>query len=103
MNSIVDLLSVGLTGVCKTGREPHEHIDHGLFERLGLPQWLIAKTTDDYIKSALRLINNHEERLEIRNQVHESGALKTLFEGRADLFGIEVKKLLKNKIKSCLR
>lgn len=100
MNSIVDLLSVGLVGVCKTGREPHEHIDHGLFERLGMPKWLIAKTTDEYIDAALRLINNHEERLTIRAELKESASLNRLFEGRPELFGIEVKKLLENRIKT---
>lgn len=100
MNSIVDLLSVGLVGVCKSGREPHEHIDHGLFERLGMPDWLIAKTTDEYIEAALRLINNHKERLSIRADMDKTTAIKRLFEGRAELFGLEVKDLLQQKISS---
>lgn len=87
MNGIVDLLSVGLVGVCKSGNEPHEHIDQGLFERLGLPDWLITTTTDEYIKAALRLINNHEERLAIRNNLDGRTAINRLFEGREEIFG----------------
>jgi predicted O-linked N-acetylglucosamine transferase (SPINDLY family) len=34
-NGIVDTVWAGLVGVCKTGREVHEHIDEGMFRRLG--------------------------------------------------------------------
>ena len=42
MNGIADMASVGLAGVCRTGPQVHEHIDGGLFRRMGLPEWLIA-------------------------------------------------------------
>lgn len=87
MNGIVDLLSVGLVGVCKSGNEPHEHIDQGLFERLGMPKWLVTTTNEEYIEAALRLINNHEERLTIRNNLDGRAAINRLFEGREDIFG----------------
>jgi hypothetical protein len=99
MNSIVDLLSVGLVGVCKSGREPHEHIDHGLFERLGIPSWLITFTNDEYIEACLRLINDHEERLSIRARMDKASAINRLFEGRSELFGKEIKNLLIQKMK----
>ncbi len=35
--------------VCKTGPEVHEHIDEGLFKRLGLPNWLITQTAEEYV------------------------------------------------------
>jgi predicted O-linked N-acetylglucosamine transferase (SPINDLY family) len=87
MNGIVDLLSVGLVGICKSGNEPHEHIDQGLFERLGMPDWLVTTTTEDYIHAALRLINNHEERLAIRANLDGRAAINRLFEGREEIFG----------------
>lgn len=93
MNGIVDLMSVGLVGVCKSGNEPHEHIDQGLFERLGLPSWLVTTTTEDYIQAALRLINNHEERLAIRNSLDGRTAVNRLFEGREEIFGQLVQEL----------
>ncbi|WP_044528542.1 peptide transporter, partial [Herbaspirillum sp. B65] len=36
-NGIIDAFTVGLPGVCKTGPEVFEHIDEGLFRRVGLP------------------------------------------------------------------
>jgi hypothetical protein len=93
MNGIVDLLSVGLVGICKSGNEPHEHIDQGLFERLGLPSWLITTTTEDYISAALRLINDPKERLAIRNNLDGRAAINRLFEGREELFGLLVQDL----------
>ena len=42
-NGIIDMVTLGLVGICKTGAEVHEHIDEGLFKRLGLPEWLIVK------------------------------------------------------------
>jgi predicted O-linked N-acetylglucosamine transferase (SPINDLY family) len=93
MNGIVDMLSVGLVGVCKSGREPHEHIDEGLFKRLGMPDWLVTRTNEEYIQAALRLINNHEERLSIRNQSGGHLAVQKLFTGREELFGLAVDQL----------
>ena len=48
------MVTLGLVGVCKTGAEVHEHIDEGLFKRLGLPEWLIANTVDEYVERAIR-------------------------------------------------
>ncbi|WP_395011003.1 peptide transporter [Undibacterium sp.] len=87
MNGVVDMMSVGLIGVCKSGREPHEHIDEGLFKRLGMPQWLVTRTNESYINAALRLINNHEERLKIREQLAGKNTTRCLFEGKPELFG----------------
>ena len=80
-NGIIDMLTLGLVGICKTGPEVHEHIDEGLFNRLGLPQWLIADTVDEYVERALRLIENHEERLQLRRQIIKNNGLQTLFQG----------------------
>ncbi len=102
MNGIVDLMSVGLVGVCKSGNEPHEHIDQGLFERLGLPSWLVTTTTEDYIQAALRLINNHEERLAIRNSLDGRTAVNRLFEGREEIFGQLVQELHQGRINQSL-
>ncbi len=93
MNGIVDMLSVGLVGVCKSGREPHEHIDEGLFKRLGMPDWLVTRTNEEYIQAVLRLINNHEERLTIRRQSGGHLAVQKLFNGREELFGLAVDKI----------
>ena len=80
-NGIIDMVTLGLVGVCKTGAEIHEHIDEGLFKRLGLPEWLIANTVDEYVERAIRLAENHQERLELRRHIIENNGLQTLFTG----------------------
>ncbi|MDO4997609.1 MAG: adhesin [Neisseria sp.] len=80
-NGIIDMVTLGLVGVCKTGPEVHEHIDEGLFKRLGLPEWLITNTVDEYVACAIRLAENHEERLALRKHIIENNGLQTLFSG----------------------
>lgn len=80
-NGIVDMVTVGLVGVCKTGDEVHEHIDEGLFRRLGLPEWLIAHSEEEYVRNAVRLAENHEERLAMRRDIIEHNKLAALFSG----------------------
>lgn len=80
-NGIIDMVTLGLIGICKTGQEVHEHIDEGLFKRLGLPEWLIANTVDEYVAQAIRLAENHTERLAIRRHIIQNNGLKTLFSG----------------------
>ena len=80
-NGIIDMVILGLVGICKTGAEVHEHIDEGLFKRLGLPEWLIANTVDEYVERAVRLAENHQERLALRRHIIENNGLQTLFTG----------------------
>ena len=80
-NGIIDMVTLGLVGVCKTGSEVHEHIDEGLFKRLGLPEWLIANTVDEYVERAIRLAENHQERLKLRRHIIQNNGLQTLFTG----------------------
>ena len=95
-NGIIDMVTLGLIGVCKTGDEVHEHIDEGLFKRLGLPEWLIAQTVEEYIDCAVRLAENHKERLELRRHIIKSNDLKTLFKGDPSPMG----KVLLEKVKA---
>jgi predicted O-linked N-acetylglucosamine transferase (SPINDLY family) len=86
-NGIIDTISAGLVGVCKTGPEVHEHIDEGLFRRMGLPDWLIAKTEDDYVAAVVRLASNHEERVALRERFSGEGKVDVLFKGRPHIMG----------------
>jgi hypothetical protein len=86
-NGIIDTVTAGLIGVCKTGREVHEHIDEALFTRLGLPSWTIASTVDDYVRAAVRLIGNDKERLQLSRDLSGPQAVAKLFIGRPEIFG----------------
>lgn len=86
-NGIIDTVSAGLVGVCMTGPEVHEHIDQGLFERLAFPAWLVASTIDEYVSSAVRLAQNHTQRLELSGQLSGIQRVQVLFKGRAQIMG----------------
>lgn len=86
-NGITDTVTAGLVGVCKTGREVHEHIDQGMFERLGLPSWLVTRTVDEYVKAAVRLIGDDDERVALARELSGPQAVQKFFVGRPEIFG----------------
>ncbi|WP_168789746.1 adhesin [Paraburkholderia aromaticivorans] len=93
-NGIVDSFTMGLPGVNLCGREVFEHIDSGLFERAGLPSWLTAHSTDDYVRAAARLAEQHDEREALRRRLIDGKAVERIFEGRPEAFGEGVLTLL---------
>ncbi|MDR5732775.1 hypothetical protein QCE47_10530 [Caballeronia sp. LZ025] len=86
-NGIVDAFTVGLPGVCKTGREVFERIDGAMFMRAYMPGWLVADTAEEYIDAAVRLANNREEREALRKYMLEKNIVQRFFEGRPEVFG----------------
>ncbi|MCW5654798.1 hypothetical protein [Hydrogenophaga sp.] len=97
-NGIVDTVSAGLIGICRTGREVHEHIDEGLFRRLGLPEWTIANSTEAYVNAAVRLIDDPVERLALRKALLARNGVSTLFEGRPEVFGEKLLELVREGV-----
>jgi hypothetical protein len=93
-NGIVDVTALGLVGVCKTGPEVLEHIDEALFTRIGLPEWLIAKTVDEYVKAAVRLMTDDELRLSLRKGLLERKAVDEFYHGQPELFGQRLELLI---------
>ncbi|PIA71734.1 peptide transporter [Pseudomonas sediminis] len=93
-NGIIDALTVGLPGVCKTGAEVFEHIDEGLLRRAGLPEWLIADSVEDYVSAAARLAGDFSERQRLYRYLADGQPLQRLFEGRPEVFGERLLELL---------
>ena len=85
MNGNADMALAGLVGVCRTGPQVHEHIDGGLFARLGLPDWLVAKSDEGYVAAAVRLIDNPDERLALRRALIARGGDAPLQAGRPEI------------------
>ena len=81
MNGIVDMAHLGLAGVCRVGPQVHEHIDAGMFHRLGLPGWLVADSTEAYVAAAVRLVDGHRERRALRLDLLERDAVQVFFQG----------------------
>jgi glycosyltransferase involved in cell wall biosynthesis len=94
MNGIADMADLGLVGVCLSGPSISEHIDEGMFKRLGLPDWLVARTTEEYVAAALRLAANHAERLALRRDLLARDAGQVFYRGRAELLGEKFKELM---------
>jgi len=85
-NGIVDALTLGLPGVCMRGREVFERIDSALFQRVGMPLWTMADDTAGYIAAAVRMIDGHDERKALRQQLLDTQAVERCFEGRPEAF-----------------
>ncbi|WP_343585436.1 peptide transporter [Herbaspirillum sp.] len=96
-NGIIDAFTVGLPGVCKTGPEVFEHIDEGLFRRVGLPDWTIAATLDDYILAAVRMATDFGARAELYRHLADPQYLQRLFEGRPESLGDALVQLIRNR------
>jgi hypothetical protein len=95
MNGVADMTMAGLVGVCRTGPQVHEHIDDGMFRRAGFPEWLSAKTDEDYVAAAIRLIENHDERLALRRGLIARGGDQVFLEGRPQVLGERFLELMK--------
>jgi hypothetical protein len=98
-NGIVDAFTLGVPGVCKRGAEVFEQIDGALFERAGMPAWTAAATVEAYVEAAVRMITRHDERAALRRQLIETKAVERFFEGRPEVFGERVLKLVRENEK----
>ncbi|WP_157696240.1 glycosyl transferase family 1 [Caballeronia temeraria] len=96
-NGIVDAFTVGLPGVCKTGREVFERIDGAMFMRAYMPGWMVADTADEYVEAAVRLANNRDERESIRKYMLDKNVVQRFFEGRPEVFGEMVLELVEQQ------
>ena len=85
-NSIVDSIVVGLPGICLDGPEPHEHIDTGLFRRIGFQAELSTKSRDEYIRAAVRMIDDEAWRIRCREIAFDCDMAATFFTGDASQF-----------------
>jgi predicted O-linked N-acetylglucosamine transferase (SPINDLY family) len=79
----------------------HEHIDEGMFQRLGFPEWMVAKTTEEYKAAALRLIDNPAERRELARSLAGPKAVeKLIFKGRPEILGERMQALWQEQIEA---
>jgi hypothetical protein len=79
LHSVVDSLRQGLPVVALECPEPHGRTDAMLLRRLGMPDWLVATTEDDYIAAALRLIDDDALRVVLSHQALALDIDQTLF------------------------
>lgn len=68
LHSVIDSLRQGLPVVAMACPEPHGRTDAMLLRRLGMPEWLIARTEEDYAAAALRIIADDRLRVALGEQ-----------------------------------
>ncbi len=84
LNTIVDYFCVGLLGVASGfGNDLAETFGEAYFKAVDVPDWTIAKSREDYINAAVRLIDNHAERIALRKQFVASKPHHRLCDGDA--------------------
>ncbi|WP_442879515.1 cobalt ABC transporter permease [Citrobacter sp.] len=92
-NGLVDTVRQGLPGVCLSGSEVFSHIDEGLFHRLGLPDDLITRDTEQYIRAVVRLAEDTDWRESLQKQLRDNDPEQVLFTGRPEQFALKVTEL----------
>lgn len=68
-NSNIDSMILGIPLVALLGDEPHERFDAMMIRRAGLPESLVAKTRDEYVAEAVRLIGDDGARNALRDHL----------------------------------
>jgi hypothetical protein len=86
MNGIIDCFRFSLPGVCLDGIETHAHADAAFFARIGLPPMLAAKTVDDYVAMAVKLIDDADWRNSCAKIVTAADLDAAFFKGDTRLF-----------------
>ncbi len=79
LHSVVDSLRQGLPVIAMECPEPHGRTDAMILRLLGMPSWTIAKTEQEYIDTALRVIGDDETRVQLSHQALGLGINKCLF------------------------
>lgn len=93
-NGIVNSFQLGLPGVCLDGEEAHAHTDAALFARIGLPAALAAKSLDDYVQAAIKLIDDQTWRDRCAHVVRGADLDRAFFRGDPSLFCEAIENLI---------
>lgn len=79
LHSTVDALCFGIPVVCMIGREPHSRTDALILRRLNLPEWLVAKTEQDYIQASVNLMEDKNLRDKISRHILSANPVDEFF------------------------
>ena len=85
-NTNLDSMHLGIPMITLEGRETHSQIDAGMIRRAMLPDWLVTRTVDEYLQTALRLIHSSEDREFVSKRLLKLDLQRTFMEvdARAD-------------------
>ena len=94
MNGVIEAFELGMPGICLDGAEAHGHADAALFARIGLPDELVAKSLDEYVAAAIRMIDDMTWRLRCRAAVRTANLDAAFFRGDTALFRSAIEDLI---------
>ena len=82
-NSSVDTCLLGIPTVVHFGPETPAQTDAMVLEQAGFPDWLVCKDDDAYFETAMYLINNPAERLNL-TETHDAQRVREAFSDNLD-------------------
>ena len=97
LNGGIDCIMAGLVGICKDGDEIFERINAGFLHRLGFPSWMVAKTVDEYVSGALRLIQDAGLPQKLAAELCPPDIENVLYAGDREALGRKLLSLLQQK------
>jgi hypothetical protein len=94
MNTIIDFAMSGIPGVRMDGPEVHEAFDPGMWRRMGMPEWAIAKDEQTYEAALCRMIDNPGLRQTMSHQLQKEERWQVFFKGDAMQFVMAVHEMI---------
>jgi glycosyltransferase involved in cell wall biosynthesis len=64
-NTVGDSLAAGLPVVTMRGPEPHSTVDAAMVGMVGLPEWMVATDSEEYLAAAQRLLADDAQRVRL--------------------------------------
>ena len=96
-NSNIDSMKLGIPLIVMEGKEPFERMDPIMLRKVGLPEWTICHSEEEYIAAGVRMIENHSERLALRRYLLDAPMDEIFFKKCEDQhFGNAMVHLYKN-------
>lgn len=79
-NSVIDCFILGIPVIAKEGTQILERSDASMMRRVGMPDWMIAHSTEGYVEAALRFVEGGEaERVKLRAYLQGVDVAKEFF------------------------
>lgn len=80
-NSVFDSLSCGLPVLCLAAQEIHGAQEEDFIRRVGLPEWLVAKSGDEYVDNLVRLVEQPGLLAELQVLIADRDRIAGIFAG----------------------
>ena len=90
LHSVVDSLRQGIPVIAQQGDEPHSRTDALMLRLAGMPDWLVAKTQEEFVAASLRVIADDALRVQLSQQAVACDVARKLFGDATTMLGTEI-------------